>query len=70
MLGFNVSSLPLMFFGVGDFGIFCYPNFHFIVWFQMRGDLLLLSCFFENGFVLEFSLPNTSFVVFDFSLQM
>ena len=51
MLLFNVSSLPLMFFPMGILGLFC-PNFHFIVWFQMRGRFVVTVVFFRKWFCL------------------
>ena len=53
MLWFNVSSLPLMFFVWGILGLFC-PNFHFIVWFQMRGRFVVTVTvvFFRKWFCL------------------
>ena len=51
MLWFNVSSLPLMFFVWGILGLFC-PNFHFIVWFQMRGRFVVTVVFFRKWFCL------------------
>ena len=51
MLWFNVSSLPLMFFVWGILGLFC-PNFHFIVWFQMRGRFVVTVVFFLKWFCL------------------
>ena len=57
-------------FSCGGFWDFFARTFTSLFGFRWGGDLLLLLCFFENGFVLELSLLNTSFVVFDFSLQM
>jgi len=51
MFLFNVSSLPLMFFPMGILGLFC-PNFHFIVWFQMRGRFVVTVVFFRKWFCL------------------
>ena len=57
------------FFPMGILGLFC-PNFHFIVWFQMRGRFVVAVVFYRKWFVLELSLLNTGFAVFDFLLQM
>ena len=38
-------------FRVGDFGTF-FPNFHFIVWFQMRGRFVVTVVFFRKWFCL------------------
>ena len=54
------------FFLWGFWGFFA-RTFTSLFGFRWGGDLLLLLCFFENGFVLELSLLNTGFVVFDFS---
>ena len=43
-LGFNVSSLVLMIFQVGFWGLF-HANFLFIIWFKMRGIIVEVDRF-------------------------
>ena len=66
----SMFHLYLWCFFLWGFWDFFARTFTSLFGFRWGGDLLLLLCFFENGFVLELSLLNTSFVVFDFSLQM
>ena len=44
VLGFNVSSLVLMIFQVGFWGLF-HANFLFIIWFKMRGIIVEVDRF-------------------------